>query len=233
MKILCLFCLISTVILFAGHEEPKVLEPSGQSAVRNLEVEVTGLGEQRSCKSQPNLYVVYIETNIRIRNLSNRAVILSRVLSPALRARISLSAIEADKGKFVYNPIPDEVTAQIPESPHFGSAPDPASFVVLAPGREYETATWAGVLADLDAQQLPQRPAMTSGNFVMQVFVRTWPYENLGLETFEKIKNRWSATGNLLDEVDSSSNFYPVFFPHSPVSPPCDKFKAPQVVAHP
>jgi hypothetical protein len=220
-----LFC--SGCLLGQGWAFPPQ-EPVAQSSIVSpLKVEITGISEQHYCKNETDLFTVYLKTQLIIANPSAQATILPKTLSPALRARVSMSLEDAERRKFVYDPSPYEVSKEGAKSPRFGAAPDPAIFTILRPGAKYATSIWVGMLADLSAKQNSQQPGMTSGDFVVQVFVRTWPYSSLSQTEFENVKSNWSREGEVLNQI-ISSNFYPLSLPTSPVAPSCDKFKAPR-----
>jgi hypothetical protein len=219
---LCLNLIVITGLV-SSHFHTGV---EGHASVKPLKADVTGTEEQLYCKNQSDLFTVYIRTKLTVANTSSKRIIMARTLSPAARVRVSMTPQDAHEGRFVYNPNPYEVKNRNPKSANLGATPDANIFITLDPGEKYETAIWAGVLADLSTKQVSEHPAMTSGSFRMQVFVRTWPYEVLDPAEFERAKSKWSDVGELLNEV-IPSNDYPISLPNSPLAPSCEKFKAP------
>jgi hypothetical protein len=199
-----------------------------QGPASQAEVQVTSEEEMRYCSNQSELFTVYFKLKLTVINKSPKRLIFGRTLSPIARVRIAASLRDAEMRNVLYNPSEFEVSNQKPRHLHLGATPDSKVFVVLNPGQKYEVAVWAGLLADLSKKQISeQAPAMTSGSFVTQVFVRTWPYEAGGNVEIENARNKWSSLGDLLTET-IPSNFYPISLPYSQSAPPCDKFKAPK-----
>lgn len=200
---------------------------TAQEVRPKIEIKITGLEEQRYCENQADLFTVYLKLKLGVTNLSDKPVIISKSLSPVERVRVAVSLEEAESGKFVYNPVAFEVSSRKPKPIHIGATPNQEMFIVLKPGQKYEGVIWTGVLADLSKKLVLDRPGMTSGPFVVQVSVRTWPYGTVDPSSFETAQNRWKNIGDLLNDV-VASNFFPINLPISPRSTPCEKFEAPQ-----
>jgi hypothetical protein len=215
-----------TTVLALSALVPSVSAQAPPRGRPSLEARIISFGEQQYCKNQPDLFTVYVQTKLQFTNISSRPVVLARRIPPAVRERVSVSHEEADRNSFVYSPDPHEVSGHPLPTVKVGNKPDPARFVTISPGSVYETLVWAGLIADLDVSQEREHPGMTAGDFVMQIFVRTWPYTGLKRIDVEKIALRWRQYGDLFTTT-IPTDFFPFTVPKDPVAPTCDGFKPP------
>ena len=178
-----------------------------------LSLSVKQLGEQH-CQSYPDAFSVALRLGSRLRNESSEKIIVARNLGSPFHASVSTSSEELKQGHFVYDPSVLEVSNQNPSpSEKFEERPDFARFVILDPGDEFETETWAHVIADLTTSQRPSANyGPTAGQYFMQVQLRTWPYAATEESEMRRIEETWRPWGILFTAAIKSRPF-PITLP--------------------
>ena len=182
---------------------------------------------EQHCQNYPDNFSVFVKLRLQLRNNSHERIIMARQVAPPVHLRISTSPDNLNAGRFIYNPSVSEVSSNAAKAEAFSDAPDPARFVVLDPGAQFEADTWAVVLADLSK---PFREGLTnglsSGRYVMQIFVRTWPYSTLDESEVARIAQEWQSHGNLVTATVPSSSFT-ITLPRTKHAVACSLFRAP------
>jgi hypothetical protein len=179
---------------------------------------------QTYCHVDDQAFTVFMDLKLHFTNLSGHAVILSRkVESP----NIVRAAIDAEKGKngvFLYSPDPHFIVAKLPKSPSFQSVPDSKLFVILNAGESFDSVVHSGVLAaKREATEGPVNGLLSKGSYVLQVGVRTWPYEWPYFDAktdSQELKHRWAKYGELSTGL-VYSDFVPFVIPEHFKNPRC------------
>lgn len=192
-----------------------------------LTVTATQIGEQH-CQNYPDDFAVFVRLRLRFRNESSGKVILARQVESPVRVRVSTSLEALKEGRFIYHPSVSEVTNQPRKLEKVGDAPDPARFITLEPKGEFVTETWSTVLANLSTS-LRKTPDIgpTAGEYVMQLFVKTWPYTSVPDEEVRRVAKRWNSWGSLMTETLLSEPIA-IELPKIKHSIACSEFRRPK-----
>ena len=158
--------------------------------------------KQRYCRDDDEAFTASLDLRIRFTNSAGRPVILSRKIEPPPVVRVAVNADAAKKGTFIYAPDAHFTVASLPNSPHFGQAPDPKLFILLSPGESFETLIHTGVFGAYDGAKVTAgNGLLPKGSYLLQVGVPTWPYEwpYFGSKNdTQELKQRWSKYGDLV-----------------------------------
>lgn len=201
-------------------ESHAVSDPQPQLTVTASEVEM------RYCQSYSDQFSVFLKLNLQFRNESEGKIILSRHLASPIRVRVSVSSEAFQQEKFIYEPSVMAMEAQAPKREKFGDVPDAKRFATVDSGAAFSAEAWAVLIADLTTdQRKTPRTGPTAGEFVMQVFVPTWPYSSTESE-LQKIATNWKPQGTLITE-NTASRPFSITLPKVARAVPCVRFKAP------
>jgi len=122
--------------------------------------------------------------------------------SSLLLSSVLLSTPMRQRSTFIYAPDAHFTVASLPNSPHFGQAPDPKLFILLSPGESFETLIHTGVFGAYDGAKVTAgNGLLPKGSYLLQVGVPTWPYEwpYFGSKNdTQELKQRWSKYGDLV-----------------------------------
>ncbi|HWX55922.1 MAG TPA: hypothetical protein VN176_15135 [Verrucomicrobiae bacterium] len=224
MKRLRLFTMILCFACFSAQLQIGAQDRSQLKGNQSgLTITATQIEEQH-CENYPQSFSVFLKLTLRFKNNSDEKVILSRQPSDLNHVRVSTSTETFSHGEFIYNPSPYEVGTSPPNIEPFGSAPDVERFIVLDPGAEYQTLAWTEVLADLTTtHRKTQNTGPTAGQYVMQVLVQPWPYEQ---RDSNALVAQWSSWGRLAI-MTIPSNIFTIDLPKSKHGISCRSFKRP------
>ena len=180
------------------------------------------VAEQQYCENYPDAVTVFMKLRVRFANHSHKSIILAKSLEPPSRVRASSSWENARRGVFEYEPNVFKVSSTPPVPSRLGEKPDPNRFVTLNPGDAYETIIWSGLIVDPRKPEVPG--GIGTGQHVMQVFVDTWPYDDVEPE---KLAAKWQARGQLVFG-QILTNLFPFSIPVRLKAPSCQHFTLPE-----
>lgn len=173
---------------------------SGQSVRLTAE-----LGDQKYCAGDAAVFSVIMELRVRVENVSDSRVILSRALANPLQGRVASTEEEARAGEFLYTFSGSKFFGESVD-PEFDERPDPERFVTLQPGEAYETRVESGVLVHRRGASEPLSGTIAAGTRgVLQVDVPLWPYQTMPEEEIRRLRLRWQKQGELATTLVKSN----------------------------
>lgn len=147
---------------------------------------------QAYCPLNGDFFSVRLSLRLRFTNQSHENVILARHFDEPLIFRAATDADALARGEFEFNPSFDVYRVKPAGVPRWGKAPEDNKFVILAPGKSYET-----LAQDSFAAARSLTPGfLAAGDHVLQVGVSTWPmkFQPTGADALAK---RWQRYGTL------------------------------------
>ncbi|MGH9891138.1 MAG: hypothetical protein ACREA0_03975 [bacterium] len=145
--------------------------PPPAAAPQPVEVVETKLDRTRFCYGDAEVFVVQLEVRLKVRNTSDKTLILPRELFvPA--SRVSLDRAAAQRGEYDFEFGGMEIGLPTPPIPR---RPDPKHFVLLAPGKT-TTLEAQGALAARYQGTKPLPEIVEAGNTpAVRLLLRFWP----------------------------------------------------------
>jgi hypothetical protein len=164
-------------------------------------------------------YPVSVIIHVAVTNLSGRPLILSREFAAAPYYRVAASPESGSLGEYEPEGGDLEVVAGEAPQPTFGDMPDPARFVVLAPGSTYETEVTVGVLAFIRQALELLAPGKTgglifAGTHAIQCTIRTWPHVFAKPTVVPRLRRQWRDVGELVT-IDARTPFLSFELPNT------------------
>lgn len=147
---------------------------------------------QAYCPLAGDFFSVRVSLRLHFTNQSQANVILPRHFDEPLIFRAAKDADAFGRGEYEFNPTFDVYHVKRPGALRWGKAPEDNKFVILAPGKSYET-----IAQDSFAAARSDTPGfVASGEHVLQVGVQTWPMK-FEPSKAEELAKRWQRYGTL------------------------------------
>jgi hypothetical protein len=141
-----------------------------QSGAPGLTVHAEVL-RQAYCPIDSDFFSVRLSLKLRFTNGSGENVILIRRFEDPLIIRGAKDAAAFARGEFEFDPAFDVYRQKLSRKRRFAKTPEDNKFVILSPGKSYET-----LAQDSFAASRRSTPGfLATGDHVLQVGVPTWP----------------------------------------------------------
>jgi hypothetical protein len=179
--------------------------------------------DQSYCHEDDEVFRVRLRIKLHFTNVSEHPVILARAVESPAIVRAAKTVQDAEKENFEYAPNVDDFPTERPASPQFGKKPDSEHFITLSPNEGYDTTVISWVFGVTTAKIPDRSGLLTKGKHLLQVGVRTWPYQWPDFESrtdVRTLKKRWRRYGNLVNGL-VYSDLLVFAIPEEFDNPPC------------
>lgn len=147
---------------------------------------------QAYCPLSGDFFSVRLSVRLRFTNDSQSNLILVRHFDEPLLFRAAKDADAFARGEYEFNPSFDVYRAKRAATPRWGKAPEDNKFVILAPGKSYDT-----IAQDSFAASRSLTPGfLASGEHLLQVGVSAWPMK-FEPSRPDDLAKRWQRYGLL------------------------------------
>lgn len=172
---------------------------------------------QAYCPIDGDFFSVRLSLKLRFTNQSSENVILIRRFEDPLIIRGAKDPDAFSRADFEFNPSFDVYRPKRRGKRRFGKAPDDNKFVILSPGKSYDTLAQDSFAAS----RRPTAGFLASGEHVMQIGVTTWPLKFQQADP-ATTREQWVRFGKLETET-VYSDLVPLHIPEMASATGCAK----------
>jgi hypothetical protein len=172
---------------------------------------------QAYCPIDGEFFSVRLSLKLRFTNHSAENMILARRMEDPLIIRGAKDAEAFARGEFEFDPAFDVYRPPRSGKRRFGKAPDDNKFVILGPGKSYDTLAQDSFAAS----RQPAPGFLASGNHVIQVGIATWPLKYQQADP-TVTQGQWARFGRLQSET-LFSDLLPLVIPAGVAGSGCAK----------
>src|ERR1041385_7241547 len=148
----CTFIIIAfSVAVASAQQTPAAAAAADRVPLEQRLAVVADITGQTYCHVDPDSFSVKLAIKLRFTNLSDRPLILARMIKDPPSVRVAKSTRDVQNGNFEYNPITDYFPTELPPAPKFGDTPGTEYFVTLLPKESYESTVTSVVIGAQDA----------------------------------------------------------------------------------
>ena len=171
--------------------QPAIVNPTSDEQPLEVKAKVIS---QRYCRGESDVEAIWLNLRLQVINGTDEKLIVQKNIGHAWYRTIVARDKEA-LAKGVYEDDPEIMWGEAEVRGPSGVVPG-EDFTILEPGKSFETESFVDVVVAIGAPSPLNKGLIRTGNHVLQLKLRTWPY----VVRPEPFREKWIKYGQLVYE---------------------------------